>query len=190
MKALPQFSRAQHGVILLLGAALLLLWGWRANFGQAPSPPPPLDLSPVFVEVAGAAGRPGVYQFEQPPVLSDLWRLSGAPGTAPSVPDRLASGSRVGIGPDGRYQLGRMAGAQLLTLGLPIDLNTANAEDLDALPSLGPTLAKRIIDYRQKHGPFKKIADLEKVPGIGSKKLEKISASLIINNGDKDSPGK
>ena len=60
MRNLPYFSRAQQGVILLLGAALLLLWAGRANFFQAPSPHPPLDHHPVFVEVSGAAARAGV----------------------------------------------------------------------------------------------------------------------------------
>jgi len=178
---LPYFNRTQQGIILLLSAALLFLWAWRAHFFLTPSPPPPRDLTLVFVEVSGTGAHPGVYAFERAPTLTEVWQKSGGPGPAPAISDKISSGSRVTINPDGHYQLTRMPGAELLTLGLPIDLNSAGAADLDALPGIGPALALRIIDYRQQHGLFKKIDDLEKVSGIGSKKLEKVKPYLVIS---------
>ncbi|MCL4500280.1 MAG: helix-hairpin-helix domain-containing protein [Deltaproteobacteria bacterium] len=180
-KSLPYFKRTQHGVMLLLGAALLLLWAWRANFFLAPSPPPTRNLSFVLVEVSGPGANPGVYAFDHGPTLKEIWQKSGAPGNAPATPDKVNSGSRVEISRDGSYRLTRMHGIELLTLGLPIDLNSAGAADLEALPGIGPALAQRIVDYRQKHGSFKKIDDLMQVSGIGPKLLEKIRAHLIIS---------
>jgi competence protein ComEA len=180
MKSLPYFKRAQQGVILLLGAALLFLWAWRANFFLAPSPPPAHNPNFVFVEVSGNGAHPGVYAFDHLPTLAEIWPKSGAPGTAPATLDKVTSGSQVEIDADGHCRLARMHGADLLTLGLPLDLNTAGATDLDALPGIGPALAQRIVDYRQKHGPFKKIDDLMQVSGIGSKLLDKIKPQLII----------
>jgi competence ComEA-like helix-hairpin-helix protein len=88
----------------------------------------------------------------------------------------------VAIAPAGTYRLERMAGETLLTLGLALDLNSATAEDLAALPGIGPALAQRIVDYRTTHGPFKKIEELEdKVLGFGPKKLESIKAYISIN---------
>ena len=181
---LPYFSRSQQGVILLLGAALLFLWAWRANFWLPPSPPPvkPLDL--VFVEVSGAAAHPGVYSFDHAPTLAEAWRRSGV-STPPPVGDtKLSSGTRVEIDDKGDYRLGRMSGDALMTLGLALDLNTATLEDLDALPGIGPALAQRIIAYRQSHGPFKKIDDLMEVSGIGPIKLEKIKPYLTVSEKD------
>lgn len=55
-----------------------------------------------------------------------------------------------------------------------VNINTATLDELQTLPDIGPMLAQRIIDYRQKHGPFTKPADLAKVEGIGTKTLEAI----------------
>lgn len=181
---LPYFSRSQLGVILLLGAALAFVWAWRANFWLPPSPPPSKNLEMVFIEVTGAAAHPGVYSFDHPPTLLEVWRRAGGPGTQSPDDLKLPSGSRVEITPQGRYQLGRMSGAQLLTLGLALDLNAATAQDLEALPGIGPVLAKGILDYRTAHGPFKKVEDLIEVSGIGPKKLEKIRLYLVISETD------
>ena len=174
------FSRAQLGVILLLGAALFLLWAWRANFGLAPAPPPAKTLNPVFVEVRGAVAHPGVYSFPAPPTLSEIWGQAGGPGTPPEAHTKLTSGSRVDITKEGRCQLARMSGPQLLTLGLALDLNKATREDLEALPGIGPVLAGRILAYREAHGPFRRVEELEQVSGIGPKKLELIKPLLFI----------
>ncbi len=164
MKKLPCFSRSQLGVILLLGAGLLLLWAWRANFGLGPSPAPPPgpDTNAVFVEVRGPLSAPGVYSFDHLPTLTEVWRQAGGPGAAPPASDsnqpdqtgKLTSGSLITITPDRHYQLGRMAGAHLLTLGLPLELNTASAGDLAAIPGVGPVLAQAIVDYRPGQRPL------------------------------------
>jgi competence protein ComEA len=180
MVKLPSFSRAQQGVILLLGAGLLLLWAWRAHFFRAAAPSPPGRLHFIFVEVCGNVAHPGVYVFERSPTLSEaVEKAGGRPLALPANPP-LVSGARIEVREQGLPMVSRMAGAQLLTLGLPLDLNTASAADLEALPGLGPALAQRIVDYRRQHGPFKKIEDLEQVPGLGPKKLERLKPQLII----------
>lgn len=57
---------------------------------------------------------------------------------------------------------------------LPIALNTATKSQWETLPGIGPTLAQRIVEYRQQHGPFTQVDDLDQVKGIGPKLLEKI----------------
>ena len=54
----------------------------------------------------------------------------------------------------------------------PIDVNTADAETLTALPGIGPAKAEAIIAWRDEHGPFAELAELEKVSGISARMVE------------------
>ena len=62
----------------------------------------------------------------------------------------------------------------------PVDINTATAEQLDALPGIGPATATKIVADRQANGPFKSIDDLGRVAGIGPKKLEDMRALIVV----------
>lgn len=52
-----------------------------------------------------------------------------------------------------------------------VDINSADRSELEALPGIGPVLAQRIVDYRQRFGPFRSPDQLAQVPGIGPKRL-------------------
>ena len=62
----------------------------------------------------------------------------------------------------------------------PINLNTATAADLEKLPGVGPAVAARIIEHRQKNGPFKKIEDLMTIRGIGEKTFLRLKPLVTI----------
>jgi competence protein ComEA len=61
-----------------------------------------------------------------------------------------------------------------------INVNTASAEELTALPGIGKAYADRIVEYREKNGPFKKVDDLLNVRGIGEKTLERIRDRVTV----------
>ena len=62
----------------------------------------------------------------------------------------------------------------------PIDVNTATAEELQSVPGIGETLAKRIVEFREEHGLFEKVDDLLNVRGIGVASLDKLRPFLMI----------
>jgi competence protein ComEA len=61
-----------------------------------------------------------------------------------------------------------------------VNVNTATAEQLAALPGVGEVTAKAIVQYREMNGPFKKVDDLMEVKGIGEKKLEAIRSLVTL----------
>jgi len=64
-----------------------------------------------------------------------------------------------------------------------VNLNTATVDELTTLPGIGPSYAKRIVEFREKNGPFKKVEDLLNVQGIGEKTLEKIRDRVVASSG-------
>lgn len=61
-----------------------------------------------------------------------------------------------------------------------VNINTAGVDQLVKLPRVGEKIAQRIIDFRKKHGKFKKPADLMKVKGIGEKTFEKLKKLITV----------
>ncbi len=61
-----------------------------------------------------------------------------------------------------------------------VNLNTADASALESLPGIGPATAKRILEYREKNGPFKKLEDIMNVKGIGEKAFLRLRPQLTI----------
>ena len=67
-----------------------------------------------------------------------------------------------------------------------VNINTASVAELDALPGIGAKVAARIIEYRQKNGPFKKVEELMNVRGVGEKNFLKLKAQLSVGTAKTD----
>ena len=61
-----------------------------------------------------------------------------------------------------------------------ISINAAGAEQLASLPGVGPATAQRIVEFRSKNGPFKRLEDLMSVQGIGEKKFARLKDSITL----------
>jgi competence protein ComEA len=77
--------------------------------------------------------------------------------------------------------------ASSTTSAAVININTAAAKDFEGLPGVGAKMAARIIEYRDKNGPFKKVEDLMNVRGIGEKNFLKLKPRLAIAPAKPDS---
>lgn len=62
-----------------------------------------------------------------------------------------------------------------------ININRANADQLQLIPGVGQTLAEQIVSYRQENGPFGTVADLTLVPGVGEKTFRDLFAYITVS---------
>lgn len=85
----------------------------------------------------------------------------------------LADGDAITLADDCRGA--RMSGDEQLALGLRLDVNSASLAELEALPGIGATLARRIIEAR----PYRSVADLDRVSGIGVARLAGIREHVL-----------
>lgn len=148
------------------------------------------DTRRILVHVAGAVLKPGVVELPEGSRLREA--VAAAGGCAPAAdPDRLnlaavvEDGEKVlvperGQPPAGEPAAGDGAGAAESgagatggagTGGARINLNTAGVAELGTLPRVGPVLAQRIVDWRQEHGRFQSVEELDAVDGVGPKLL-------------------
>ncbi|MGE0879975.1 MAG: helix-hairpin-helix domain-containing protein [Acidimicrobiia bacterium] len=156
-------------------------------------------VTTVFVQVAGAVRRPGVYAVRTGARVTDVVDAAGGPTPEADV-DAIAlaiavtDGQRVYVPKKGEplpaVQNGAAAaagatpsaGGGAATAGGLVDLNRATTADLDTLPGIGPSLAAAIVSYRDKHGRFRQVEDLNQVPGIGAAKLEAIRSLVTVRD--------
>ena len=184
--------------LLVLAIALRL----HAHGGGGGAPPATVSLAPtgetrvaasppvatgreLWVDVAGAVRRPGLYKV---PAGS---RLAAAVERAGGVSRR---GDEAGVNlaaplHDGEQVIVPARGAAATTAAAagstaggasgPISLGQATEAQLESLDGIGPALAGRILEYRQQHGGFRSLDQLKEVSGIGDKRFEALRKSLV-----------
>ena len=159
----------------------------------------------IVVHVTGAVSKPGLYHFSvgarvndavekaNPLEEADLnainlaellvdskpvripFKVSGQPVNLASNGSAATQVSHVGIGANAsRSGPTQVAGGK-------VNLNTAGAAELDTLPGIGPTMAERILQYRQSNGSFVTVEDLKNVSGIGEKKFADLKDLVTVN---------
>jgi len=137
----------------------------------------------VVVQVAGEVRDPGVYRLRAGQRVDDAVRRAGGPtGRADLAGVNLAAKAEDGrqvIVPARAPPAGAAGAAAPSTAGAsagvapgqPLNLNTATVDQLDELDGIGPQTAEKIVAYREQHGGFRSVSELDRVPGIGEKRL-------------------
>jgi competence protein ComEA len=87
---------------------------------------------------------------------------------------------RVGLAPHAAVQTGQAQTPPPAETAPPLNLNTATQQQLEKLPGIGPAVAQRILEHRQKNGPFKKVEDLMNVQGIGEKTFLRLKPLVTV----------
>jgi competence protein ComEA len=155
------------------------------RIGSGPSAPA-ADRSGrgLYVHVAGAVRRPGIYRVPAASRVAAALDRAGGPArkadlTAINLAQRLEDGQQVIVPKRGAAAAaGTVAAPGSAGAGGKLSLGTATAEQLDTLEGIGPTLAKRIVEYRQAHGGFRSLDELRQVGGIGEKRFDTLRDGL------------
>jgi competence protein ComEA len=169
------------------GGGSVTVEGVGASASRAVAPAVAARGSPALVvDVAGAVRRPGVYRLARGARIADaVARAGGATRSADTLAVNLAApladGEQVLMpsraGPASAVAAGADVGASAHPP--PVDLNTATAEQLDALPGIGPVTAQKIVEYRQAHGPFTSLDALDAIPGIGPARIASLRGLVV-----------
>lgn len=175
-------------------------------FTGAESAAPTSPAARVLVHVTGCVQRPGVVELPGSARVRDALAAAGglcaqaAMGDlnlAAPVPDgsQLVIGDRahprgelrtseVAVSPVGGGGADRSGGTPWSSTGsasgAKVDLNAATAAQLDALPGVGPVMAQRIVDWRQQHGRFARVEQLQEVDGVGPKTYERLASAVRV----------
>ena len=131
----------------------------------------------VYVHVAGAVRRPGLLRVAADTRVAKALERAGGPTaradlTAVNLAAKVQDGQQIVVPVKG-------AAAEAPDASdAPAHLSTATAEQLDEIDGIGPTLAERIVEYRDAHGGFRSIEELAQVEGIGEKRLATLRDAL------------
>jgi len=196
---MPGFTLSRRqaivAVTLTLGVVLLAsrLFAAPPEAAEVVSPPFPAPLEAsapvtpeeVVVDVAGAVRRPGVYRLEPGSRVADaIAEAGGATRRAEPAMLNLAAplvDGQQGLMPERGTTAGTAgAGAGAAgSHGAPVSLSLATPEELETLPGVGPVTAQKIVAYRQEHGPFTSVDQLDAIAGIGPKRLESLRELVV-----------
>lgn len=178
------------GLVALGGAGLWYVRSLPSRVAvSAPVPGPSPSTSPaaVIVHVAGWVRSPGVYELHEGDRVVDAIDEAGGPrrgaelGTL-NLAALLSDGQQVLVARTADPATASTPGedAAVPAAGQLINVNTATAADLEVLPGIGEVLAGTIVAYRDEHGPFSSVDQLEDVSGIGPVTLEELRDLVTV----------
>jgi competence protein ComEA len=161
-----------------------------AGGGRAPAAATHAPVRELWVDVAGAVRRPGLYKLPAGSRLAVAVERAGGVSrhgdeTGVNLASPLHDGQQVIVPRRGAARMAASAGGGAAGAGGaagtsgPVSLGQATEAQLETLDGIGPALAGRILEYRQQHGGFRSIDELKEVSGIGDKRFEALRGSVV-----------
>lgn len=150
----------------------------------------PSATAEVVVHIAGEVHEPGIVRLPPSSRVVDAVEAGGGPTKHAqlhlvNLAAEVTDGAQILIpGPDGVPDAGPSTAAQQASDapgtagGTSVNVNTADASELQTLPGIGPALAQRIIDHREQVGPYSSLDDLDAVSGIGPAMLRRLEGQV------------
>lgn len=171
--------------LLLVGAVVFLMRRPEPGAMEIVTPPPTPTPSPLRVYVSGAVLKPDVYSLPPGSIVKDALVAAGGPSPEADLDSinlamPLKDGMHVLIPRKGEASPVAASVLSPQSTSPLININTASQAELESLPGIGPVLARRIIEFRQTHGPFNSIEELKKVPGIGEATFSRIKDYITV----------
>ena len=150
---------------------------------DADMPVPATPVADVVVYISGAVTKPGVYKVAATARVADVVVLAeglraDADYAAVNLAAHISDAAHIHVQSIGVATTSAPAQSVSTTLAI----NSASAEELAALPGIGPALAARIVEYRTAHGAFATMDDLGAVPGIGAAMQTKLTPLLRFDS--------
>ena len=137
------------------------------------------DEKDIIVYVTGAIQSPGLYKVSSVSTVGDV--IKGAGGALPYADvEAINLAETVQEGQHVHVKFNFHGNPEALLRNQKININTASVKELDALPGIGPTMAKRIEEYRKSKGAFTSIEDIKHVKGIGDGLFKKIRHRITV----------
>jgi competence protein ComEA len=197
-------ARYHRGHIILYSVLSLIVGGVVGFFGPHPPPGTPIVVStpiptptplptptpaPIRVHVSGAVRQPAVYELAPGSIVQDAVGAAGGPASDADLDCinlalELRDQQQVYVPRQGETSPpppvsgGDPEGGG--STELLININVATTAELETLPRIGPTMAQRIVEYREANGPFTAIEDIQNVPGIGPATFEGMKDRITV----------
>ena len=201
MATFPLGVHARRVLAVALLALVLVVVAWRhaAAGAQAPlrvAPVVPARSSPaaasatsrlLVVDVVGAVRRPGLVRLAEGSRVADAIARAGglrhgADRAGVNFAAPVSDGQQVVVPQRGAAvapgAAGAGAGSAAASTG-PVSLSSATAEQLDTLPGVGPVTAQKIVAYRQQHGAFRSVDELDAISGIGPSRIANLRGLVV-----------
>ena len=162
-------TREEQAVLLFVVAVFVVGLGVKLMGGIPRLPKVFISKESIEVRIEGAVEEPGWYDLPKGSLVIEGIRQAGG-----ALPQADLRGMNLGSSLRDKEEI--------WVPGEKLNINRASQEQLVYLPGIGPVLAQRIVEYREKEGSFHTLSELTEIPGIGQVKFARIKEEITLDD--------